>query len=52
MTYPTEAAAIRRVFFLAALGIWPGYVRVPGGWQLTYDPPVHSRTDHEGGVLL
>lgn len=54
MVYPDEAAAVRRVGQLIALGVWPGYYwsRLAGGWVLTYDPPVTSRAELEGGVLL
>lgn len=54
MIYKTEAEAARRVWALARmLGVWPGYFysRLAGGWVLTYDPPVTTRTEHEGGVL-
>lgn len=36
--YATEEAAAKRAEALQAAGIWPGIVRVPGGWRLTVDP--------------
>lgn len=37
--YRNEAAAARRAERLRdQLGIWPGVVRVRGGWRLTFDP--------------
>jgi hypothetical protein len=38
--YRTQDLALRRVEALQAVGIWPGILRCPGGWRLTYDPPV------------
>ena len=38
--YPSWDLALRRVEALQRAGIWPGIYRCPGGWALTYDPPV------------
>jgi hypothetical protein len=39
--YATEEDASRRIEKLKTFGIWPGGpIRCPGGWRLTYDPPV------------
>ena len=52
MIYRSEAAAVARIEALKAVGVWPGYYRVPGGFRLTYDPegPL-SRSGQEGEVL-
>ena len=38
--YPTEEKALARIEVLKRHGIWPGYIQVPGGYVLLYDPEV------------
>jgi hypothetical protein len=45
-TYPSEAAALRRVVLLRQSGVWPGVVRCGDRWRLTADPDV-PRTHRE-----
>ena len=40
MIYKTESDALSRIAVLrATAGIWPGVIKVTGGYRLTYDPP-------------
>lgn len=38
--YRSFEVALRRIEMLKRAGIWPAYRAVPGGWTLSYDPPV------------
>ena len=49
--YGSLASALARIAALKKAGIWPAYYRVPGGWSLSYDPPVAAAELDSHGYL-